>query len=223
MMFENPFPDPIEFCILGKNSLSQINLFPEEKKYLKNVSSEVRKLTYTLGRGCAHCILEKYGYNNFPILKDISGAPVFPETLTGSISHTNNWAVAAMAKNDIVKGIGIDIEDLSRKVNPGIKRIIATPDEKKTIEDLPKNQQDKCIKIIFSAKESIYKCVYSISGVPLKFQDLSIKFIDKPGMFSWYLSVECKNLQPESFQYIGKFVIKDDLVMTSVWIFVDNL
>jgi phosphopantetheinyl transferase (holo-ACP synthase) len=74
------------------------------------------------------------------------------------------------------------------------------------------------LRIIFSAKESIFKCFFPISQTYLSFQDAAIILDEKKFEFSFVLSKACSGITSAGFQHSGKFSIKDDLLLTSVYI-----
>ncbi|MBS0484331.1 MAG: hypothetical protein JSS06_03825 [Proteobacteria bacterium] len=54
-----------------------------------------RQQEFCSGRFCAHQVLDRMGYQDIPLLADPYGAPVWPGSITGSISHSGGIAVAA--------------------------------------------------------------------------------------------------------------------------------
>jgi 4'-phosphopantetheinyl transferase EntD len=53
-----------------------------------------RQQDFCTGRFCAHQVLEKMGYKDIPLLADQYGAPLWPSSITGSISHSGGKAAA---------------------------------------------------------------------------------------------------------------------------------
>ena len=58
--------------------------------------------------------------------------------------------------------------------------------EQEFLESLPTEQANRYLRIIFSAKESIFKCFFPISQTYLYFQDAEIIIDDKNSEFSFY-------------------------------------
>ena len=117
-----------------------------------------------------------------------------------------------------VSGIGIDLESLSRVVDFNIRSHVCVEKEREFMESLTVEQANRYLRIIFSAKESIFKCFFPISQTYLYFQDAEIIIDDKNSEFSFLLSKACTGITSAGFQHSGKFLIKDDLLLTSIYI-----
>ena len=112
-MLPNPFPDHISFCLLPIHSTSNQKLHPAEENYFSQLSSVSRKEHYRSGRICAREVLSKLGTLGHPVLRDPqTREPLWPEGISGAITHSGKWAAAAAGKTSDVLGIGIDLEDL---------------------------------------------------------------------------------------------------------------
>ena len=107
-MLPNPFPDHISFCLLPIHSTSNQNLHPAEENYLSLVSSPSRKQHYRSGRICAKEALSGLGIKDQPVLRDSdTREPLWPEDISGAITHSGNWGAAATGKITSISGIGI--------------------------------------------------------------------------------------------------------------------
>ncbi|MBF0287185.1 MAG: 4'-phosphopantetheinyl transferase superfamily protein [SAR324 cluster bacterium] len=217
-MFSSPFPEFIQFCYLEASDLSSHVLLPEEEAYIQSIKVNQRRVEFLLGRACAHQALIAFQLSNSPILKDKNSAPIWPETVIGSIAHAKNKAVACAGKQTMVQGIGIDIEDLERSINLSIQRHVCVSEEKEWLAQLPSSELSKYLKIIFSAKESIFKCFFPLSNVYLHFHDAQITFTKDSSCFEFKLFKTCGPEFREGFQHQGTYQIVEDMVMTSVWV-----
>ena len=98
-MLPNPFPDHISFCLLPIHSTSNQKLHPAEENYFSQLSSVSRKEHYRSGRICAGEVLSKLGTLGQPVLRDPqTREPLWPEGISGAITHSGNWAAAAAGK-----------------------------------------------------------------------------------------------------------------------------
>ena len=174
-MLPNPFPDHISFCLLPIHSTSNQKLHPAEENYFSQLSSVSRKEHYRSGRICAGEVLSKLGARGQPVLRDPqTREPLWPEGISGAITHSGNWAAAAAGKTSEVLGIGIDLEDLERQVNSRISRHICHPEEQKWLQECGEDFLEQNLKIIFSAKESIFKAFFPYTRTYLHFHDARI-------------------------------------------------
>ena len=96
-----------------------------------------------------------------PIEKAPRGKPFFPGSdLHFSITHTKTTVFCAIADRQI----GIDAEDLNRKVSPTLAQKILSPAELAQYEALPAEEQHEALLRFWVLKEAEAKC----SGLGLR-------------------------------------------------------
>ena len=214
-MLPNPFPDHISFCLLPIHSTSNQKLHPAEENYFSQLSSVSRKEHYRSGRICAGEVLSKLGTLGQPVLRDPqTREPLWPEGISGAITHSGNWAAAAAGKTSDVSGIGIDLEDLERQVDSRISRHVCIPEEQKWLQECGEDFLEQNLKIIFSAKESIFKAFFPYTRTYLHFHDARI--LMEQTLFqkskSNSLSKREKNSKPEKFEFV--YLLLNDKVIS---------
>lgn len=142
----------------------------------------IRQHTFSTGRACAKKALLGIGIEqpSYPdgLLRQEDGSVMWPDGSIGSISHTNDWAMAAIAKRGKkFKSIGIDIEKIDR-VDKGVLRLIATEQERISLD---KNDTLRWGRVaLFSIKESLYKCLRPIYGEFIRFKDVELSDLNRP-------------------------------------------
>ena len=218
-MLPNPFPDHISFCLLPIHSTSNQKLHPAEENYFSQLSSVSRKEHYRSGRICAGEVLSKLGTLGQPVLRDPqTREPLWPEGISGAITHSGKWAAAAAGKTSDVSGIGIDLEDLERQVDSRISRHVCIPEEQKWLQECGEDFLEQNLKIIFSAKESIFKAFFPYTRTYLHFHDARIlmeqTFFQKSKSDS--LSKKEKNSKPEKFEFV--YLLLNDKVISQTGI-----
>ena len=218
-MLPNPFPDHISFCLLPIHSTSNQKLHPAEENYFSQLSSVSRKEHYRSGRICAGEVLSKLGTLGQPVLRDPqTREPLWPEGISGAITHSGNWAAAAAGKTSDVSGIGIDLEDLERQVDSRISRHVCIPEEQKWLQECGEDFLEQNLKIIFSAKESIFKAFFPYTRTYLHFHDARI--LMEQTLFqkskSDSLSKKEKNSKPEKFEFV--YLLLNDKVISQTGI-----
>ena len=218
-MLPNPFPDHISFCLLPIHSTSNQKLHPAEENYFSQLSSVSRKEHYRSGRICAGEVLSKLGTLGQPVLRDPqTREPLWPEGISGAITHSGKWAAAAAGKTSDVLGIGIDLEDLERQVDSRISRHVCIPEEQKWLQECGEDFLEQNLKIIFSAKESIFKAFFPYTRTYLHFHDARIlmeqTFFQNSKPDS--LSVKEKNSKPEKFEFV--YLMLNDKVISQTGI-----
>ena len=218
-MLPNPFPDHISFCLLPIHSTSNQKLHPAEENYFSQLSSVSRKEHYRSGRICAGEVLSKLGARGQPVLRDPqTREPLWPEGISGAITHSGKWAAAAAGKTSDVLGIGIDIEDLERQVDYRISRHVCIPEEQKWLQEWGEDFLEQNLKIIFSAKESIFKAFFPYTRTYLHFHDARI--LMEQTLFqkskSNSLSKRENNSKPEKFEFV--YLLLNDKVISQTGI-----
>lgn len=120
------------------------------------------------GRIAARALMTRLGYAAQPVRRALSGAPLWPTGLVGSIAHDDTIAVAALASSADFSGLGIDIEP-AETLEPELLDLIAGPDERARIKDDPLRG-----RVLFAAKEAVYKATYPLDGIFLEHHDVEI-------------------------------------------------
>ena len=134
--------------------------FAEELACLSPKAVEKRQREFAAGRAAAHAAMADLGIPAQPILVGEKRAPIWPDRVTGSISHTHSCAMAVVAHSDKVMALGIDVEEntpLDDKLLPAI----CSDQEQKWLK--AQTNPGQLAKVIFSAKEAAYKCQYTLS------------------------------------------------------------
>ncbi|MFZ0457673.1 MAG: 4'-phosphopantetheinyl transferase superfamily protein [Rhodoplanes sp.] len=149
-------------------------LTPEE---LRGISGSVveRRRASGAARIVARQLLRELGYPESPLPRAASGAPIWPVGVTGSLAHDRRVAVAAVATSRDIDALGIDIEP-AKLLPIDLLDIIATPDERPGIGD-----DLICGRLLFAAKEAVYKAVYPLDRIFLEHHDVQIDFSKRRG------------------------------------------
>jgi 4'-phosphopantetheinyl transferase EntD len=128
---------------------------------------------FSAGRGHARRALERLGLRSPEVTVGPGRAPVWPAGFVGSISHGGDLVLAAVAPSTRIDSIGVDIEP-DVPLDPDLVHRVCRPEE---VARLPASVAlSRWAKLIFSAKESVYKCVAPLTGVFLEFEDVEILF-----------------------------------------------
>lgn len=133
-----------------------------------------RRAEYSSARACARTALALLGTAPAPIMRGTDRAPRWPEGIVGSLAHTRDWCAAAVARSATLVALGIDIED-DAPLEPELWNLIATPAERSGLDALPTLRRGRVARLLFSAKEALYKCQFPSSGRFLDFADLEFE------------------------------------------------
>jgi 4'-phosphopantetheinyl transferase EntD len=102
------------------------------------------------------------------------GAPIWPAGAVGSISHTDDIAVAVVARSEEVQAIGLDIERVGA-VEPGLWPMLFSETERLRLEGVAPHARDTLATALFAAKEAFYKAQWPITGEWLDFLDIEVE------------------------------------------------
>jgi 4'-phosphopantetheinyl transferase EntD len=191
-------------------------IFPEEESLVAN-AVETRRREFMTARRCAREALCKLGYAPAPIRAGEKREPLWPTGVVGSITHTTGFRAAAVASQRLLASIGIDTEQNGR-LPDGIEESITVEGEREMLAALsrafPATHWDR---LLFSAKESVYKAWYPLTGRGLGFEDARL-VIDPVGTFVAKLLVDGSRVDqgPPLVEFCGRFVIAHGLIATAV-------
>jgi 4'-phosphopantetheinyl transferase EntD len=151
-------------------------LLPEEAAAIAN-ASQGRALEFRAGRHCARRALAQLGVEGVPILRAADRSPIWPAGIAGSISHTRRgdagYCCAAVVRKTDLASVGVDAETAA-PLEPALWSRILTQREQTSLERLEPEERGRIAKLVFSAKESFYKCQHALSGLFLEFGDVEI-------------------------------------------------
>ena len=138
-------------------------LFPEEQKIIAH-AVETRQRDFAAVRSCARACLGRLGYPQVPILPGYGGAPTWPAGVQGSMTHCAGYAAAAVGPHRRIFAIGIDAEP-DAPLPDGVLDLIATAAEQDHLPmTQPQPDSPNWDRLLFSAKESVYKTWFPLVG-----------------------------------------------------------
>jgi 4'-phosphopantetheinyl transferase EntD len=149
-------------------------LFESERIAVANAVPK-RVAEFAAGRLCARAALAELGHANVPLPRGSDRRPHWPRGVVGSITHTDTYCAAAVARDADLSGIGIDAETLGR-VDDALLPRICTSDEQARLAALSATERAIAATLIFSAKEAFYKCHASAGGGLLGFHDVALDY-----------------------------------------------
>ena len=142
--------DPISRLSSGRHSLD----LPASL----NRAVPKRQAEFLAGRYCAHRASEALGcrLNDLPIGPD--RAPVWPESMVGSITHTDGLAACLVGPKHRYRGLGLDMEGVIPESSiDALHSLIVVDEERAVLDSLGDERQ--ALTLLFSAKEAIYKAI----------------------------------------------------------------
>ncbi|MER5484352.1 4'-phosphopantetheinyl transferase superfamily protein [Streptomyces sp. NPDC002812] len=191
-------------------------LFPEEEALVAKAVAK-RRHEFTTVRQCARAALAGFGLPAAPILPGAGGAPRWPGGMVGSLTHCDGYRAAAVARDTTVASLGIDAEPAEPLRGEGTLNMIALPAERTALRELAAHRPAiPWDRLLFSAKESVYKAWSPLTGRRLGFQDAHIT-LHSNGTFTAALLVPgTTTAGPPLTGFDGRWQVRDGLALTVV-------
>lgn len=192
------FGDPAEAALL-----------PEERPAVaRAVDKRVRE--YTTVRHCARRALGGLGYGPLPILSGPNREPLWPEGVIGSLTHCDGYRAAVVTRAGELRSLGIDAEPHAA-LPAGVLSTVASDEEQDHLAMLSRRRPDvHWDRLLFSAKESVYKTWFPLARVWLGFEEAALEF-DTGGEFT------AKILKPGPLSAVaGRWTVGRGLLVTSI-------
>jgi enterobactin synthetase component D / holo-[acyl-carrier protein] synthase len=190
---------------------SETALFPQEAVIVARASDK-RRREFTTGRECARTALGKLGVAPAPILIGERGAPQWPPGIVGSITHCDGYRAAAVAHASDIAAIGLDAEP-GAPLPKGVLDVVSLNDERTRLAALAGERPAVCWdRLLFSAKESVYKAWFPLTGRWLGFEDADVT-IETDGTFTARLLTEAR---PPRASFAGRWLVRGGLVLTAI-------
>ncbi|MEU9508938.1 4'-phosphopantetheinyl transferase superfamily protein [Micromonospora sp. NPDC048170] len=192
-----------------------LTLFPEEEALVAR-SVEKRRREFTTVRHCARLALDELGLAPVPIVSGARGAPVWPGGVVGSMTHCEGYRAAVLGRTAAFATLGVDAEPHA-PLPDGVLDAIALPAERVRTATLGAAHPSTCWdRLLFSAKESVYKAWFPLTGRWLDFSEADI-VIDPAGTFEARLLVPGPVLGGEPVTgFAGRFLVERGLVVTAI-------
>lgn len=215
-------------------------LFPEEERHVARAVAR-RRGEFGTVRMLARSALARLGGPCVPLLPGERGAPAWPAGFTGSMTHCHGYRGAAVARvagpapgpdaggpvgggpvgGQGLASVGIDAEPNEPLPGEGLLRVITLPEERPKLGALAARWPRVCWeRLVFSAKESVYKAWFPLTGRWLGFEDAVIDFSGtgpETGSFTARLLVPGPEVNGTRLPgFTGRWLAADGLLVTAI-------
>jgi 4'-phosphopantetheinyl transferase EntD len=196
-------------------------LYPEEEALVQRAVTK-RRREFAAVRGCARRAMEKLGVPAQPVVSGERGAPVWPAGLIGSMTHCDGYCAAVLARDGDLASVGVDAEPHG-PLPEGVGEAVFLPAESGRLARLAARRPGvHWDRILFSAKESVYKAWFPLTRKWLDFSEADIVLHPDPdgadrGTLHAELLVPGPEVDGRALQaFDGRWVVRDGFVATSV-------
>lgn len=214
-MIEDILPDEVISAATTEDP-ADATLFPEEQALLARAVDK-RRREFTTARHCARLAMAKLGVPAAPILPGERGAPQWPERVVGSMTHTAGYRAAALAHDRDIISVGIDAEPHG-PLPEGVLDAVSSPAERAWITAGRASHPELHLdRLLFCAKESVYKTWFPITRRWLGFEDAEIEVDLAERTFSARILVEPGKAGEHEFDgFRGRWLVRDGLILAAI-------
>jgi 4'-phosphopantetheinyl transferase EntD len=176
-----------------------------------------RRREFARGRACARRALDGLGRPPVAIPTGARGEPRWPPGVVGSITHCAGYCAAAVAEAHLIRTLGIDAEP-HEPLPDGVLTTIARAEEQRMVgrllRDAPEIRWDR---LLFSAKESVYKAWFPVARRWLGFEDATLTIDPAARTFTARFLVPGPELGGARLEgFSGRWRVADGLVVTAI-------
>jgi 4'-phosphopantetheinyl transferase EntD len=204
---------PAVAVVSTRRDLTGIELFEEEELSVAR-AVEKRRREFITSRACARLALQRLGIGPAAIPNREHGEPWWPDGVVGSITHTRGYGACAVAKAADVLTIGIDAER-HEPLPPGVLEHVAFGRERATAAE---QDAQVCLdRLLFSAKEAVYKAWFPATNRWLGFEDVELDIDVAGAAFRARLLVPRPVMRGIRLTELrGRWCVEDGIVATAV-------
>lgn len=186
-------------------------LLPAESQQLGDVC-EKRRAEYSAGRNCARRLLVAMHADPVALLSGDYRQPLWPAGFVGSISHADEICAVALARSTEIDSLGIDVE-VFEELDDAVTDLVLTRAEQRAT----RYEQKWVRKLIFSIKESNYKCCYHRVRAFIDFQQCEVRLDMREQSFHSLISCTGQRGQQMQIRTEGRWMIEAGHIFTSAF------
>jgi len=192
------------------------SLYPEEEAVVAR-AVEKRRREFTTGRACAREALAQLGQPRQPIPPGPRGEPLWPAGVVGSITHCDGYRGCAAARDSDLLALGIDAER-NEALPEGLLPDIALPEERGMLRALTREEpRIAWDRLLFSAKETVYKAWYPLAERWLGFEDATVSLDRAAKTYSVRLLVPGPVVGGRELKgFEGRWTAEGELLLTAI-------
>jgi len=171
-----------------------------------------RRREFVTGRACSRRALARLGLPATAVASGARGEPLWPSGVVGSITHCDGYRACAVARSSDVRALGVDAE-VQAPLPEQVLDIVTSPAERHALAAHPDGPPWD--RLLFSAKEAVFKAWYPLTGRELDFEDVELRIDSCAGTFEALVLVDAPELGDEP-RLRGRWRMDGAFVATAV-------
>jgi 4'-phosphopantetheinyl transferase EntD len=201
--------------VLDAERHPEARLFAEEEAAIAQAVDK-RRREFTSVRYCARRALTGLGFGRVPLVPGERGAPSWPPGVVGSMTHCDGYRAATVALKAHVASLGIDAEPALALSHEVLEAVTLEP-ERAPLAELSRIRPDvPWDRLLFCAKESVYKAWFPLTRRWLDFAEAQVTF-RADGAFSARLLVPGPTVDGQRVDaFTGRWLVRDGIAATAV-------
>jgi 4'-phosphopantetheinyl transferase EntD len=210
-VIERLLPDSV-VVVSTREDLLDVELFAQEQESIGRAVDK-RRREFTTGRACARQALQRLGFGRVAIPRGERGEPLWPSGVVGSLTHCRGYRACAVARSEDVLAVGIDAET-DEPLPEGVREQVAFGRELTMLAD--RSAGVYLDKLLFSAKEAVYKTWFPVTRRWLGFEDVELTIDVGAGTFCARLLVPGPVVDGVRLtEFRGRWCVEDGICATA--------
>ena len=164
---------PTLSCAEMFSDAPESTMFSSEAVAVLNAAAE-RRGEFCTVRFCAREAMQQIGVPAATLLPDGDGVPRWPLGVVGSMTHCPGYRAAVVAQSAVLGSVGIDAEP-NAALPDSVSELVMCDEERADVLRLSNVFTDvHWDRVLFSAKEAVYKAWFPLTRRWLDFNDVSM-------------------------------------------------
>jgi 4'-phosphopantetheinyl transferase EntD len=191
-------------------------LFPAEAAAISKAVPK-RRAEFTTVRMCARRVLRELGLPAVSLAPGKRGAVIWPPGVGGSMTHCDGFRAAAACRTEDCVSLGIDAEP-NQPLPEGVLQLVSRGREARQVASLTARDPAICWdRLLFSAKESVFKAWYPLTGRELDFDEAELDIDPDLGTFTARLLVPGPEVAGRRLDvFPGRWLAQHGFVTTAI-------
>jgi 4'-phosphopantetheinyl transferase EntD len=202
---------PAEFGVAGGPiGQPRASIYGDEEAIIGRAAAK-RRYEFRAGRAFARMALSQIGGAPASIGRGGNGEPVWPTGYVGSISHTDDFAVTAVAPSDLCLGLGLDVTPV-QAFEPALAKFVCRPEELARASIRHLSAAD-AVNLLFAAKEAFVKFHFATTRTLADFLDIDVTLdTDLAGFTAVPVNLSLPSLSSNQNQFRGYVSCREGMV-----------